>query len=460
MARDAAHVPPAVSGPYPLRDGNRVRPLVDGEAAFRRIIAAVEGARHSVWVTVAFMERALALPDGRGSLFDLLARAADRGADIRVLFWRDPDLVAQLEGSHHFGGNADDLAFLRRQGSRLRARWDRVPRYCHHQKSWVVDAGRPTEVAFVGGINLEQASMVPAGHPPRPDGPSVHDVYCEIAGPAATDVHHNFVQRWNEASERDGADGCWPDRDQACDLPFPERPSPAAGDVPVQITRTVRAGLYGDDTPAPGGPRLTTAGGDKSILEQYLAAIDAARSTLYFENQFFGSLQIVERVEAALARGVDVVCVVPIVAMEEIRRTRAHPAAAAYYARQAALGAHPRFTLAGLSHSGGPGRYADVYVHAKMLLVDDAWATIGSANLIARSFHGDTELNASFWHGPTVKALRTGLLAEHLGVDTGKLDDRAALARFATVSRANQARRARGEALQGLAIALDPADYP
>ena len=205
---------------------------------------------------------------------------------------------------------------------------------------------------------------------------------------------------------------------------------------------------------------MSTAAGDKSILEQYLAAIDAAQSTLYFENQFFGSLQILERVEAALARGVEVVCVVPIVAMEEIRRTRMHPAAAEYYARQAALGGHQRFTLVGLSHASGPGRYADVYVHAKMLLVDDAWATIGSANLIARSFHGDTELNASFWHGPTVKTLRTALFAEHLGIDTAGLDDRTALERFAGVARANRTRRQQGQPLEGLAIALDPADYP
>lgn len=460
MPRDAAHVPPAASGPYPLRDGNRVRPLVDGEAAFRRIIEAVETARHSVWVTVAFMERDLELPDGRGSLFDLLERAAFRGNDVRVLFWRDPDLVAQISGSHHFGGNAEDHAFLDKLDSRMTVRWDRVPRYCHHQKSWTIDAGHPKEVAFVGGINLENASMVPPGHPPRTDAPSVHDVYVEIAGPAVTDVHHNFVQRWNEASERDADGGCWPDREEACDLRFPQKLSPAAGDVPVQITRTVRAGLYTDDTPTPGGPRVETADGDKSIVEQYLAAIDAAQTSLYFENQFFASLQVLERIEAALARGVEVVCVVPVVAMPELRQTRTHPAAVDYYARQAALDAHPHFTLAGLCHASAPGQYADVYVHAKILLVDDAWATIGSANLMNRSFYGDTELNASFWHGPTVKTLRTQLFAEHLGIDTSGLDDRTALQRFAAIARENQARRARGELLDGLAVALDPGAYP
>ena len=62
-----------------------------------------------------------------------------------------------------------------------------------------------SEVAFVGGINLNNGSVVSPGHAPRESG-STHDVYVELRGPAATDVHHNFVQRWNEASDRDLAD--------------------------------------------------------------------------------------------------------------------------------------------------------------------------------------------------------------------------------------------------------------
>jgi len=46
-----------------------------------------------------------------------------------------------------------------------------------------------------------------------------------------------------------------------------------------------------------------------------------------------------------------------------------------------------------------------------------------------------------------------------LDVDTDSLDDRAALAVFQEVARANRDRRRRGEPLQGLAVALDPARY-
>ncbi len=88
MQRDASHIPFVSSGSYPVRAGCAVRPLVDGEPAFSRICAAVEGARKSVWVTVAFIERDVRMPGPHGTFFEVLDRAQARGIDVRVLFWR------------------------------------------------------------------------------------------------------------------------------------------------------------------------------------------------------------------------------------------------------------------------------------------------------------------------------------------------------------------------------------
>ena len=88
MQRDGDYIPFITSGSYPLRADNRVRPLVDGVPAFRRICEAVEAAQHSVWVTVAFLDMDLQMPDGRGTFFDVLDRARSRGLDVRVIFWR------------------------------------------------------------------------------------------------------------------------------------------------------------------------------------------------------------------------------------------------------------------------------------------------------------------------------------------------------------------------------------
>ena len=90
MIRDAVHIPHVSTGSYPLREGCGVRPLVDGEPAFRRICEAVEAARSRVWITVAFIEPDVQLPDGRGSFFDVLDRAV---AHDKTLGWEIPYTV-------------------------------------------------------------------------------------------------------------------------------------------------------------------------------------------------------------------------------------------------------------------------------------------------------------------------------------------------------------------------------
>jgi cardiolipin synthase len=458
--KDAKHVPPATRGAYPLRAGNAVRPLVDGEPAFRRICEAVEAAQHSVWVTVAFLERDVPMPDGRGSFFDVLDAATARGLDVRALFWREPRLAELEPESTHFPGNGDDRDWLAARASQFRARWDRHPKaYCHHQKSWLVDAGEAGEAAFVGGINLLASSAVARpGHPPA-QHPQDHDVYVELQGPAASDVHHNFVQRWNEASERGSVDGSWPEAALASDLEFPAFLSPPAGDVPVQLTRTVMSGLYSDETAPPGGKTFPTATGEESVLEQYLAAIGAAREAIYLEDQAIGSPPVVDALHGALERGVAVAFLVPGNAHPAFVKARRDPRAAFFFDTLADLAGYENFVMAAIAASRGDGHYDEIYVHAKIMLVDDAWATIGSTNVAERSFHRDTELNASFWHAPTVKALRVELFREHLGVDTADMSAGEALQRYRQIARANDDRRAFWQPLEGLAYAVDPRDY-
>ena len=448
------HIPGVDVGPYPIRAGNRVVPLVGGERAFRRICQAVETAQHSVFVTIAFLDPHFAFPDGRGHLFDVLDRAAARGLDVRALFWRSPE-AWEFERGGHLLGNEDDHRELGRRGSRWKARWDRLDKtYCHHQKSWLVDAGRAGEVAFVGGINLNNGSVTAHPFPKREIG-HTQDIYCELAGPAATDVHHNFVQRWNLASERAMPLGAWPTPERVDDLAAPDKESPLAGDVTVQLTRTVRRGFYDDDSAPPGGRRFAVSGGEQGVLRQYLVAIEAAREGVYFENQAFAQPDVFAAVDAALARGVRVVAVVPGTPSMLVKLGRRSPGGAALFDALGALGRRDGFTLAGLAATRGPGEYEDVYVHTKVAIVDDVWATIGSTNLANRSFFGDTELNASFWHEETARSFRNELLSAHHGADLSALSFAGALDAFAARARENAARRASGGPLEGFGFALD-----
>jgi phosphatidylserine/phosphatidylglycerophosphate/cardiolipin synthase-like enzyme len=450
----APYIPFATSCSYPARSGNLVRPLVDGIPTFRRIGEAVDTARQSIWLTVTFYADDFLFPDGRGALFDALDRAVDRGLDVRLLFWRpNPE---SLHYGRNFPGSPADRELLRRRAARFRIRWDRAPSvYCQHQKSWLIDAGHPSETAFVGGINLTAANLGTPGH--AGDGKR-HDAYVEITGPSASDIHHNFVQRFNEASEREAADGNW-----ACDatdvLPFPERASPPVGFSTVQIQRMLAPGRYANGHPAPGGRPFDVAQGERSILEQYERAIDAARRTIYLENQAIPIPAIAHPLLRALERGVDVVLLVPAIPEEHVYEARLDPKQQARFEALDALGRHPNFTLAGIAGRDGPRRQA-TYVHAKLMLVDDAWATIGSCNLHAYSLSGHSEMNAAIWDAEVVRALRRTLLAEHLDMETDALDDRAALRLYQRIARDNRCRMQRHDPdWQGLAFALVPEDY-
>jgi len=232
-----ADIPWVHDSPFPARTGNVVRPLIDGLAAFRRICQVVERARHSVFVTVAFIHPTFEMPDDRGSLFDVLERAARRGLDVRVVFWRTEQETQEYE-STCFVGDAQQQEILGSRSSRISIRWDRAgDAFCHHQKSWIADAGTASEIAFVGGMNLNPSCVVSPGHRDRADGS--HDAYVEIRGPSAADVHRSFVQRWNDASDRAVSGGVWGPKGQR-DLEEPTRPSSLCGSSVVQIQRTLR----------------------------------------------------------------------------------------------------------------------------------------------------------------------------------------------------------------------------
>jgi phosphatidylserine/phosphatidylglycerophosphate/cardiolipin synthase-like enzyme len=116
--------------------------------------------------------------------------------------------------------------------------------------------------------------------------------------------------------------------------------------------------------------------------------------------------------------------------------------------------------LAGIAGMGADGSRKPIYVHAKLMLIDDEWATVGSCNLHHFSLFGNSEMNVAFAEPNTVRAFRCELLREHLGQDTSRIDDRDALGLFRKIARENSRKREAGDhAWQGLAFELDLAKY-
>lgn len=446
-------IPFVQSASYPVRPGNLVRPLIDGEPAFRRICETIEAAQKSVWVTVTFMWADFEMPDGRGGTFDVLDRAAARGIDVRLIFWR-PDAKTEWLRRNAFWGSTPHIDFLNGRRSGVKIRWDCAhPGFCQHQKSWLIDAGAENETAFVGGINLNPHSMVTPGH--SGEGHN-HDVYVELTGPSVVDVHHNFVQRWNEASERLAEHGRWGAGSEA-KLQFPAQVPPERGSAIVQIQRTIHQGCYLDRQAAPEGISYDIASGEQSNFDQYCAAINAARRSIYMENQYVDVPEIVDCLHRALKRGVDVVLLMPA---EPAVGSQVPPERRALLKARAALGAFESFMLAGIAGIGSDGRRKSIYVHAKLMLIDDEWATVGSCNLHRFSLFGNSEMNVAFSEPNTVRAFRCELLREHLDQDTSGINDRDALLLFRKIARENRRKCEAGDhAWQGLAFELDLATY-
>jgi phosphatidylserine/phosphatidylglycerophosphate/cardiolipin synthase-like enzyme len=432
-----------------------VVPLIDGEPAFRRICEAIELAHKSVWATITFMWPSFHMPDGRGTAMDVLERAAQRGVDVRLLCWRPDDETAELR-PNAFWGSAEHFALLSRHHPHLNIRWDRAhPGYCQHQKSWLIDAHRDDATSFIGGINLNPSSLVTSQHRGAHQN---HDVYVEVAGPAVADVQHNFVQRWNEASERARDDGRWGDRGDD-ELDYPTRTPRARGDVLVQMQRTTHAGRYADRHPPPGASPYPIELGERTNLDQYCAAIGAARRTIYLEHQFLEVAEILGALDAALTRGVEIVAMLPAVP-ELLSPASAAPERIAALEARARLSQQENFTLCGMAGRAVDGSRTPVYVHSKLMLVDDEWATVGSCNLHRYSLFGNGELNAAFSDARSVRAMRVALFQEHLGADTAEVDDVEALRLFGRVARDNRRRHARNDPhWQGMAFVLDVTSY-
>ena len=376
----------AAGDPAP-RSGCSMEVLVDGAVALPRLAEQLERAESHVHVAGWFVSPDFALvrnPENL-ELSRLLARLAER-VRVRVLVWAGSPLPL-------FHPDRRDVdSALRRLvvGTKIEAAADanERPLHCHHEKIVVVD----DRVAFVGGIDLTTYGgdrFDSPGHPARKDI-GWHDALCVLRGPAVHDVAAHFRQRWHSVTGES--------------LPSPEV-QPPAGDVEVQVVRTVPERVY-DAVPR----------GEFRILEAYTRALRSATKLIYLENQFLWSSEIAQilrdKVEHPPADDFRLVLLLPAKPNDGADDTRGELADLV----EADAG-HGRF-LACAIYALGDARPRPVYVHAKIGIVDDRWLTIGSANLNEHSLFNDTELNVVTCNSALARELRLRLWAEHLGCST------------------------------------------
>jgi phosphatidylserine/phosphatidylglycerophosphate/cardiolipin synthase-like enzyme len=438
--------PHSVLSQRPWTTGNEVRPLIDGAAYFAELCAAVGRMRSGDLLMFTDWrgdpdERL----DGPGSeVSRVFAQAASRGVVVKGLIWRSHTDKLQFsdQENEHLGEEIEAAGGECLRDMRVRAGGS------HHQKFVVLrHPGRPElDVAFVGGIDLCHSRHDTSEHLGDPQAvamskpygkrPPWHDAHVAIQGPAVADVETTFRERWTDPAPltrhplRRLQDAVR--REDTTPGKLPERlPDPAPrGDLTVQLLRTYPYRRHG----YPFAPR-----GERTVARGYTKAVARARTLIYLEDQYLWEPLVIDCFAQALRRNpsLRMIAVVPRYPDQEgaSGTTQILGRSRAISALRAAGG--DRFAAYSPENADG----TPIYVHAKVCVVDDVWATVGSDNVNRRSWTYDSELTCAVWagDGPYARDLRLRMAHEHLGDDDKRLDDPAtAFEVFAESARALQ----------------------
>ncbi len=322
--------------------GNRIDTLHNGEQAYPVMLEAIAAARHRISLSSYIFD---SNHSGR-QFVDALRAAAERGVDVRVL----------LDGF----GEVYSLPRTRRlfRGSKVRAARFLPPRLIppsfhinmrNHRKILVVDG----ETAFTGGMNIGDRYL--ADNTANPN--RVIDVHFRLCGPIATHIETVFFDDWHFVTGESVAS-----------------PSPVTRAVGNAICRTVA------DGPDENIDRLTTL---------LVGALGIARQRIAIMTPYFlPPRELIGALQAAALRDVDVSVILP----EKNNLFYVHRAT--------------RHMLWELLQRGVNVYYQPPpFVHSKLLLIDDHYAQIGSANLDPRSLRLNFELTIEIYDEVTVSQL-------------------------------------------------------
>jgi phosphatidylserine/phosphatidylglycerophosphate/cardiolipin synthase-like enzyme len=382
-------------------EGNLARPLIHGAAYFADLVQRVSamGSGELLMFTDWRGDPDELMTEQGPTVSGLLEAAAERGVDVRGLVWRshmDHLQFSQAE-NRHLGEEIEAAGGEVLLDMRVR------PVGSHHQKFVVLrHPGRPErDVAYVGGIDLCHSRRDTADHhgdrqtQPMSEAygkrPPWHDIQVALQGPVVGDVETVFRERWDDPAplsrnplqkvlDRIRGDDTNPNA-----LP-PQLPDPPpCGPHAVQLLRTYPNRL--------GKGYAFASQGERSVARGYTKAILRARRLVYVEDQYLWSNEVAQTFADALTNNPDLhlIAVLPHCPDQD---GLAEPGN--FIGRERAVqvirsAGGDRVAFYGVeNHAGTP-----VYVHAKVCIVDDVWATIGSDNFNRRSWTNDSELTAA-----------------------------------------------------------------
>ena len=387
--------------------------LVDGEAYFRAFAQAALRAEHSIvivgWDFHSRTRLHLDSPDVPDLLGDFLNELARRKPRLRIfiLVWDYPLVFAKGREPHvtSAGGwqSHERIAFLYDGNCPVHA--------ALHQKLVVIDGA----VAFCGGMDLTVSRWDTPAHawadPHRtniddaePYAP-VHDTMLIVDSGAAAALHGVASERWWKATGRTlpAAYTASPDDPWATD-PWPDTVVPTFFDVSVAIARTL--------------PAWSTGQPVSEVEALYLDMIAAAKTYIYIENQYFSARALGDALAARLAEpnGPEIIAVLRLSSSGWLEEPTMTALRSDLLRKLREADVHGRFSA---WYPDTPGQPC-CDVHSKLMIVDDQWLRVGSANFANRSLGLDAECDVVIEAGAecskqaAIAAARNGLLVEHL----------------------------------------------
>jgi phospholipase D1/2 len=396
--------------------------LIDGQDFYRAVYQAMTSARRSIVMAGWQFDTSVELLRGEEAeraggpvgFLELLCALCDERPELEVhlLAW---------EASAAFTFEREPLQKLRfhwRGHRRVHFRMDN----CHptggsqHQKIVAIDRS----IVFVGGMDVctgrwddrahlaEDPRRTSRGRPYPPH----HDVQAYITGEAVDVMREWFACRWKMATG---------EQLPARDLPREE--------IAIQPTLEMDAPRVAlshtwpeiESCPVPQ---------NRELRRLHLDAIASAESLIYIENQYFSC----DEIEKAIRRRMETRAAPPLEVVVVL------PARSAGFKERISIGVYQANILRALAdtaarcghrfgvyYSAVPGPQGDVpvFIHAKVLSVDDRLFLVSSANLTNRSMSFDSELGIA-WESPapcaSIRAARVELLREHTGLAPGDVD--------------------------------------
>ncbi len=399
------------------KQAKQVALLIDGENYFGALHAAIQRAKHTVYILSWDIDSRMQLIRDVKQTSDL---PSDLGAFISEVLKRNPELdiyILNWDWAMVYTMEREWLPMYK-------PAWKSQPRLhfkldgecplgaSQHQKVVVID----DDIAFSGGFDIGKSRWDTSAHKakePRridPDGhhyPPFHDVQILVQGDAAVALADLARERWYKAT---GEKLKKPPK--RTDTAWPDYIEPWFKNIDVAISRTI--------------PQYEEQQEVREVEELYMDSLKSAESLIYMENQYFTSWKIADVLAERLQErdGPDIVIVLPLMTGGWLEQATMDVLRFRVACKLKASDTHNRLRIC-YPHRDELGK-SYISVHGKITVIDDCLLRVGSANLSNRSMGLDSECDLVIEadteeNKVIVSQFRERLLSEHFGVTEDEL---------------------------------------